>query len=254
MAEATLLSLTLYKTALAFEAQENVAEIQEKQDEEEIEKMVEGKEDKESYASKFADSMLNDDVDDSGTRIEPMSHKENLEVVANDDVSKKNDDEKYEDEVNDDDVEKVDDAAEEKYNEDHSNHTLVRTHATGSMETGNEQMQTSISTPTRSLRKDLSSDKIILDELTVAASPITATTSKPKIKRGFTSRFKKFLISNNVVLEMTFSRTNGIIKKEMPRLVNLTVNKDRKFDPIYVPKLISKEFATHGPKMIEDLF
>ncbi|GJY32620.1 retrovirus-related pol polyprotein from transposon TNT 1-94 [Tanacetum coccineum] len=49
---------------------------------EEIEKMVEGEEDEELYASKFAESMLNDDDDDSGTRIEPESHKENPEVVA----------------------------------------------------------------------------------------------------------------------------------------------------------------------------
>nr|GFD14663.1 hypothetical protein [Tanacetum cinerariifolium] len=76
IAEATLLSLTLHKTALAAEAQENVAKAQEKLEEEEIKKMVEGKEDEESYASEFVDSMLNDDVDNSGTKIEPESHKE----------------------------------------------------------------------------------------------------------------------------------------------------------------------------------
>ncbi|GKC96232.1 hypothetical protein Tco_1161674 [Tanacetum coccineum] len=84
----------------------------------EIEKMVEGKEDEESYASEFADSMLNDDVDDFGIRIEPESHKENPKVVADDDVSKMNDDEKDEDEVKDDDVAKMDVAAEEKDNDD----------------------------------------------------------------------------------------------------------------------------------------
>nr|GEV81888.1 integrase, catalytic region, zinc finger, CCHC-type, peptidase aspartic, catalytic [Tanacetum cinerariifolium] len=41
----------------------NVAKVQEKLDEEEIEKMVEGDEDEESYASEFANSVLNDDVD-----------------------------------------------------------------------------------------------------------------------------------------------------------------------------------------------
>ncbi|GJY05943.1 hypothetical protein Tco_0371883 [Tanacetum coccineum] len=128
--EATLLSLTLHKTALAAKAQENVGKVQEKLIEEEIEKMVEGEEDKESYASEFVDSMLNDNKDD----------------------------EKDEDE----DVEKTDDAAEEKDNDDHTNDTLVRTHA--------------------------------------------------------------------------------------------TVNKDREVDPINVPELISKEFATNGPKMIEELF
>ncbi|GKD61013.1 hypothetical protein Tco_1298522 [Tanacetum coccineum] len=139
MAEATLLSLTLYKTALAAEAQENIAKVQDKLDEEEIEKMVEGEQDEESYASEFVDSMLNDDVDDSGTNIEPESHKENPEVV-DDDVTKKKDDKKVEDEVKDDDVEKTDDAAEEKDNNDHTDHTLVGLHATSSMETRNEQM------------------------------------------------------------------------------------------------------------------
>nr|GFA45429.1 hypothetical protein [Tanacetum cinerariifolium] len=50
------------------EAQENVAKVQEKLDEEEIEKMVESEEDEESYASAFVDSVFNDDVDDSGTK------------------------------------------------------------------------------------------------------------------------------------------------------------------------------------------
>ncbi|GJT98902.1 retrovirus-related pol polyprotein from transposon TNT 1-94 [Tanacetum coccineum] len=56
--EANLLSLTLHKTALAAEAQENVAKVQEKLAEEEIEKMVEGEEDEESYESEFFDSKL----------------------------------------------------------------------------------------------------------------------------------------------------------------------------------------------------
>nr|GEW80979.1 hypothetical protein [Tanacetum cinerariifolium] len=68
------------------EAQENIAKVQEKFAEEEIEKMVEGEEDEESYASEFADSVLNDDVDDSSSRLEPRSHKENPEKVDDDDV------------------------------------------------------------------------------------------------------------------------------------------------------------------------
>nr|GEU32055.1 retrovirus-related Pol polyprotein from transposon TNT 1-94 [Tanacetum cinerariifolium] len=45
VAEAIILSLRLHKTALAVKAQENIAKVQEKLDEEEIEKMVEGDED-----------------------------------------------------------------------------------------------------------------------------------------------------------------------------------------------------------------
>nr|GEZ88249.1 hypothetical protein [Tanacetum cinerariifolium]GEZ88276.1 hypothetical protein [Tanacetum cinerariifolium] len=111
---------------------------------------------KESYATEFSDSMLNDDVDDSDTRIEPGSYKENPKVVVDENVSKKTDDKKDDDEVNDDDVKKTNEVAEENENDDH---TLVGTRATSSMETRNEQMHTPIPTPTRSPRKNLSSDK-----------------------------------------------------------------------------------------------
>nr|GEU48795.1 hypothetical protein [Tanacetum cinerariifolium] len=103
---------------------------------EEIEKMVVGDEDEESYASEFADSMLNDDVDDSGTRIEPGNHKENLEVVDDDDVN----DKEKQDESKDDNVEKTNVAAEEKENDDHTDRTLLRTHAMGSMKNRNEPL------------------------------------------------------------------------------------------------------------------
>ncbi|GJR28635.1 hypothetical protein Tco_1104867 [Tanacetum coccineum] len=59
---------------------------------------------------------------------------------------------------------------------------------------------------------------------------------------------------NNFVPELTFSKTNEMIKEEMPRLVNLAVQKDREIAPTNVPELILKEFSTHGPKIIEQLF
>ncbi|GJV94069.1 hypothetical protein Tco_1541882 [Tanacetum coccineum] len=145
IAEATLLSLTLYKTTLAAEALENVAKVQEKLVEEEIEKMVEIEEDDESYVSEFADSMLNDDDADFGTRIEPESHKENPKVVDVDDK----------DDKKDEDDKKADDAAGKKDNDDQTNHSSVETHATGSMETRNEHMQTPTPTPTRSPQERL---------------------------------------------------------------------------------------------------
>ncbi|GJX84775.1 hypothetical protein Tco_0335549, partial [Tanacetum coccineum] len=191
--EATLLSLTLHKTMLATKAQENVAKVQEKLTVEEIEKMVEGKEDEESYASEFVVSMFNDDDDDSSTRIEPVSYKENPKVVDDDDVTKKKDDKKDEDEVKDDDVEKTNDVAEKKDNDDHTDHTLIGTHATCSMDTRNEQMQTPIPTPNRSPMNDLSSDKTFSKELMAPVSPTTTTTSKTKSKRGFTSNKMKIL-------------------------------------------------------------
>ncbi|GKA19341.1 hypothetical protein Tco_0699256 [Tanacetum coccineum] len=59
---------------------------------------------------------------------------------------------------------------------------------------------------------------------------------------------------NNVVHELTFAKTNEMIKEEMPRLVQHVVTKDREITPTNVPELISREFATHAPKMIEKLF
>nr|GEW86964.1 hypothetical protein [Tanacetum cinerariifolium] len=96
-------------------------------------------------------------------------------------------------EEKDDDVEKTGDATEEKDNADHINQTLVGTHATSSMETRNEQMQTPIPKPNRSTRKDLSADKKISKELTKTISPTTAITSKSKSKREFTSNKTKIL-------------------------------------------------------------
>ncbi|GJX03560.1 hypothetical protein Tco_0189476 [Tanacetum coccineum] len=107
--------------------------------EKEIEKMVEGEEDEEAYASEFADSMFNNDVDDSGTRIEPESQKENPKVVDDNDDDDVNVIEKRDDEKKDDNVEKMNDVVE-KDNVDHLDHTLVGPQATGSMETRNEQM------------------------------------------------------------------------------------------------------------------
>ncbi|GJT54558.1 hypothetical protein Tco_0989612 [Tanacetum coccineum] len=88
MAEVTLLSLTLHKTTLSVKAKENLAKVQEKLDEE-IEKMVEGEDNEESYASEFAYSVYQDDDDDSG-RIEPRSHKEHPEHVDDDDDETEN--------------------------------------------------------------------------------------------------------------------------------------------------------------------
>nr|GEV54607.1 retrovirus-related Pol polyprotein from transposon TNT 1-94 [Tanacetum cinerariifolium] len=200
IAEATLLCLTLHKTALAAEAQENIAKVQQKLAEEEIEKLAEGDEDEESYASEFANSVLNDDVDDSDTRLEPGSHKENPEKVDDDDVKidkekkddieiekvkkdgveiekEKNDveiekeknDEDIENEKKNDNVEEMDKVVKEKD---------IVDDVTDSTEIGKEQKQTPISSPTRSHRNVSSSDKIVSDELTATASPTTATTSK----------------------------------------------------------------------------
>ncbi|GJS75462.1 hypothetical protein Tco_0725343 [Tanacetum coccineum] len=60
--------------------------------------VVKGRKDDESYDSKFDNSMIDDDIDDFGIRIEPGSHKKNPEVVDDDDdETEKADDEKMND-------------------------------------------------------------------------------------------------------------------------------------------------------------
>ncbi|GJS24294.1 hypothetical protein Tco_0452926 [Tanacetum coccineum] len=178
--EATHLSPTLHKTTIAAKAQENVAKVQEKLAEEDIEKMVKGEEVKESYASEFADSMLNDDDDDSGTRIEPGSHKEHPKNIDDDDdetEKEKKDDKKNDEKENDD----------EKKDE------------TGNMQTRKEKMQTPILSPTRSPRKNLSSDKTLSQELTETVSPSTATTSKSKSKSKAKSNARSTSITSKIL-------------------------------------------------------
>ncbi|GJY91443.1 hypothetical protein Tco_0506639 [Tanacetum coccineum] len=149
--------------------------------------MVEGDEDEESYASEFTNSTINDDVDDSGTKIEPESHKEHPEIV-NDDDNQIEKEKKYEEiekekkDDDDDDVKKVDKGVKEKSNADV---------ATGSTEFRKEKMQTPIPSPIRSHRKVSSSDKTITKELTGNVSPRPATTSKD----SSTSKRKKRPIS-----------------------------------------------------------
>ncbi|GJY26581.1 hypothetical protein Tco_0401307 [Tanacetum coccineum] len=265
IAEATLLSLTLHKTALAAKAQENIAKVQEKLDQEEIDKMVDGDEDEESYASVFADSMFNDDVDDTGTKIEPGSHKEHPEHVSDDDkeTEKEKTDEEVEKEKEvveiekeksvDESIDKMDVVAKEKN---------VVDDVSGSQEIRKEQKQTPIPSPTISPKNVSSSDKIVSEELTATVSPTTTTTSKDpsttkRKKRPFSHKTKTLPVlqhCNTVVPELTIAKTNEMIKEEMPRLVKLAVDKDIEVSLVDISDMVSKEFVAHGPKMIEELF
>nr|GEU49072.1 hypothetical protein [Tanacetum cinerariifolium] len=59
---------------------------------------------------------------------------------------------------------------------------------------------------------------------------------------------------NKVLPELTFAKTNEMSNKEMPRLVNLVVIKDREVNHINAQEMIYKEFSTQELKMIEELF
>nr|GEW56879.1 hypothetical protein [Tanacetum cinerariifolium] len=70
--------------------------------------VVKGEKEVESYVDKFVDSMIHDDADDFGARLEPENHKENLKVVDDDDDVN---DKQKQDESKDDNVEKMNDVA-----------------------------------------------------------------------------------------------------------------------------------------------
>ncbi|GJY18505.1 hypothetical protein Tco_0389996 [Tanacetum coccineum] len=74
--------------------------------------VVEGEKDDKSYARKFAASMFYDDVDDYNNTLEPGSHKENPEVIDDDDVN--DDEKKY----------GMKDEVEDKDNDDRTDHAL----------------------------------------------------------------------------------------------------------------------------------
>nr|GEW53173.1 retrovirus-related Pol polyprotein from transposon TNT 1-94 [Tanacetum cinerariifolium] len=125
-----------------------------------VNQVVEGEKDIESYADKFAASMIHDDVDDFKNKIEPGSHKDHPEFVVDDD-----------------------DNEEEKKNEKKDDEM-------GSLEIKTEKMQTPIPTPPRSPRIILSLDKNINQELTVTESPSTITSSKdPQKKRHISNKY-----------------------------------------------------------------
>ncbi|GKE29614.1 hypothetical protein Tco_1444998, partial [Tanacetum coccineum] len=279
IAKATLLSLILYKTALLAKARENIAKVQEKLDEEEIDKMVEGITDEESYASEFVDSILNTEatnVDDTGN----IKEKENEKVGIEHNIVEK----EVEDEIN----------VEGETTEEVVKETKV-VNVSGSQETRNEQMQTPIPSPIRSPRNVSFLEKTVSEDFTDKISPTTTTTSKTSFttkhkKRSFTlktsnlpgsiagmgrrrnlirSHIKNKFITreffaekiqealkhcDTIVPELTFAKTNEMLKKEMPRLVKLAVNKDQEVSPVDISGVVSKEFAAHGPKLIEELF
>ncbi|GJT77940.1 probable LRR receptor-like serine/threonine-protein kinase [Tanacetum coccineum] len=231
MAEATILSLTLHKTTLDVKAKENIAKVQEMLAQEEIDKLVDGDEDEEYSASAFADTVLNDVDDDTASKLEPESYKEHPEHVSDDDEKKKKDEEvEKEKEV----VEivkdtNVDDTSAKKNEEVVTKKEVVD--MSGSQEIRKEKKQTPIPSPIRSPRNDLSSDKTISEELVNTGTPKTATSSKTP---SITTHQKK-----------SFSHRT----RNLPG-----IDKDQEVSPVDISGMVSKAFAAHAPKMIEELF
>ncbi|GJS22901.1 hypothetical protein Tco_0451533 [Tanacetum coccineum] len=143
---------------------------QEKLDEEEIDKMVEGNTYEESYASEFANSILNDegaDVDDIGSKIEPGSQKENLERVSDDDET-----EKEKEVAQDMNVKETEEVGKE--------HNIVEKEVEDETNVEAEK--------TEEVVKEIEvADVSVSEDLTDKISPTTATTSRT----SFTTKHKK---------------------------------------------------------------
>ncbi|GKA92682.1 hypothetical protein Tco_0814607 [Tanacetum coccineum] len=173
--------------------------------------VVEGEKDEESYASKFDASILDDDADNSGNRLDPRSHKENPEVIHDDDV---NDDEKKD--------EKEDD---------------VRTHEMGSLENRTEKMQTPIPTPPRYPRRNLSSDKNIQVQSSSRSASQNVQASRIYDQGHGTKIATNDLIEGNLkrVVADTVIQERDAIQSEVPALIS------KEFDA-HAPKIIEELF------------
>ncbi|GKA15112.1 retrovirus-related pol polyprotein from transposon TNT 1-94 [Tanacetum coccineum] len=232
IAEASILSLTLHKTALAAEAQENVAKVQEKAMKEDIDKLFDDEED-DSYASAFVDLVFQDD-EDTGTRIEPKSHKEHLETIDDDDndVVK----EKKDDGMDDDDKDV-----------DNDDHALVRKKVPE--KTISEELIVNVS-PTHdtnskepSMYQHTSSSRNILPgsvaELSRRSGQLNKQLKDTFIsKEYFESKMKEMSAKLNIIVpELTVDKTNELIKEAVPRMIKDAVKKDQEIFTDAVPDI-----------------
>ncbi|GJR19600.1 hypothetical protein Tco_0968127 [Tanacetum coccineum] len=145
--------------------------------------------------------------------------------------------------------------------------------------------------PLRSPRNDLSLDKTITLELTASVSLTPTTTSQDRRKSKLISKRhshipgalhricmhqgfmikqmeKKYVINlefqgikervddvlHDNVPKIASNATNDQIEDNLPRIIADDVKKEREASQATVPPLISKEFADHAPKIIEELF
>ncbi|GJZ15986.1 hypothetical protein Tco_0551663 [Tanacetum coccineum] len=169
------------------------------------------------------------DDDDSEDRIEPESHKDNPEVVNDDD---------------DKEIQQKDDEM-------------------GSLEIRNEETQTTIPTPLSSPRKILSLDKKTFQELTdIVSNPTTSTSRHSQVKKRIS---KKYSHLSGALRRMC--RRQGYMIQDMERKCVTTakfwethnkiddiLHEDRDAFRSQVPAFISKEFKAHALAIIEELF
>ncbi|GJX02875.1 hypothetical protein Tco_0188791 [Tanacetum coccineum] len=160
---------------------------------------------------------------------------------------------------------------------------------TGSSVIRTEKRQTPIPSPPRFRRTDLSSNRAINEELMVYVTPtpnappqdqskptssrrtnLLGSISKMSRRRGqLRKHMNNTFVTNRYFqgkmeemcearrkkfLELTISTTNDLVKETLEKMVTDAVNQERDSYKAVVPALISKEFAAHAPKIIEELF
>ncbi|GJR45641.1 integrase, catalytic region, zinc finger, CCHC-type containing protein [Tanacetum coccineum] len=138
------------------------------------------------------------DDDDSEDRLEPKSHNENPEYVDDDGDEDKVDEEKDVD--------------------------------TGSLETRTEEMQTPNSTPPRSLRINLSSDKNITLELTdidVQTSRVYDSEHGTKVRYNWKTHNKADRVLHEIVPQLVEKATYDLIENNLKPSIAATIIEDR---------------------------
>ncbi|GJR58902.1 hypothetical protein Tco_1501064 [Tanacetum coccineum] len=165
----------------------------------------------------------------------------------------------------------VDDTSAKKHNEVVMEKEVVD--MSGSQEIRKEHKQTPTPSPIRSPKNDLSSDKTISEELADTVTPTTATSSKTPLtttrqKKSFTAKTRRLLGSiagmcrrrglirshiktKFITREFFVEKIKEVIQhydKNVPELTVTTTNEMLKKGDA------SLKFATHGPKLIEELF
>ncbi|GJU61860.1 hypothetical protein Tco_1243695 [Tanacetum coccineum] len=186
--EATQLSFALEKMAKVYAEQQNVAAVEKKILEEDVDKLVEGED--ESDGDEFAYTVLLSD-EDSGDRIEPESHKDKPKENVGDE--KKDEDDKHDDAKDDDD--------------DHNDQSLIRF---GGRETAEELMV---------------SDTPIPDATTQYQQKPTSRRCTHIPGADIIKKMNESL--KEIVPKIATSTTNDLINDNLPKLVTDAIKKER---------------------------
>ncbi|GJU99719.1 retrovirus-related pol polyprotein from transposon TNT 1-94 [Tanacetum coccineum] len=202
--------------------------------EEEIDNIVEGNRDEESYASGFSDSILNDegaDVDDTRSSQEIRNEQKQTPIPSP--------------------IRSPRNASflEKTVSEDLTDNISPTTATTSMTSFTTKYKKRYFTVKTRNLPGSIVG-------MGRRRNQICSHIKNKFITREFFAEKIQEVLKHNdtIVPELTVAKTNEMIKKEMPYLVKLTVDKDREFFPVDISGMVSKEFAAHEPKLIEELF